>query len=97
MIGISAIGEIGEVIKKINDISATIASAVEEQTATTNEIARTVGEAAKGANEISENIGGVASAAKNTQDGASKTLALAGELQELSKTLMELEDRVRNK
>ena len=49
---VSAISEISEVIGRINDIQTTIASAVEEQTATTNEIARSVTEAAGGANGI---------------------------------------------
>src|SRR5215813_7290100 len=45
---VQAIGEISTIINQINDISNNIASAVEEQTVTTNEIARNVGEAAKG-------------------------------------------------
>ena len=40
------------IINQINDIQNTIASAVEEQTATTNEIARNVAEAATGSTEI---------------------------------------------
>jgi chemotaxis protein histidine kinase CheA len=39
---VSAIGEISSIINQINDVSNTIASAVEEQTATTNEIGRNV-------------------------------------------------------
>ena len=42
----AAIGRISEVIGQINDYQLTIASAVEEQTATTNEMSRSVGEAA---------------------------------------------------
>ena len=45
---VEAIGQITTVINQFNDISNTIASAVEEQTATTNEIARNVQEGAKG-------------------------------------------------
>jgi methyl-accepting chemotaxis protein len=45
---VQAIAEISSIISKINDYQNTIASAVEEQTATTNEIARNVTEAAKG-------------------------------------------------
>ena len=61
---VGAIGQISEVIKQVNDISNTIAAAVEEQNATTNEMARNVGEAAKGSGEITKNIGGVAEAAQ---------------------------------
>jgi methyl-accepting chemotaxis protein len=45
---VSAISEINGVISKINDYQNTIASAVEEQTATTSEISRNVNEAAHG-------------------------------------------------
>ena len=45
---VEAIGQIGTIIDQINDIQNTIASAVEEQTATTNEISRNVAEAAQG-------------------------------------------------
>jgi methyl-accepting chemotaxis protein len=65
-----AIAEITEIITKVNDISSTIASAVEEQTATTNEIGRNVAEAARGSEEIARNISGVAQAAGSTTSGA---------------------------
>jgi methyl-accepting chemotaxis protein len=67
---VQAIAEISAIINQINDISNNIASAVEEQTVTTNEIGRNVGEAAKGTGEIAKNIGGVAVAAENTTRGA---------------------------
>ncbi len=77
---VSAISEISEVIGRINDIQTTIASAVEEQTATTNEIARSVTEAAGGANGIADDISQVASAADDTRQGAQNTLQSATEL-----------------
>jgi hypothetical protein len=60
---VGAIGEIEQVIARIADMQTTIASAVEEQTATTNEIGRNVAEAARGSAEIAENIVSVAQAA----------------------------------
>ncbi len=45
---VQAIGTVGGVINQINDISATIAAAVEEQSATTNEMTRNANEAAGG-------------------------------------------------
>ncbi len=45
---VKAIKEIRGIIGQVNDISTTIASAVEEQTATTNEIGRNVAQAAAG-------------------------------------------------
>ena len=68
---VQAIGEISAVINQVNDISNTIASAVEEQTVTTNEIGRNVAEAARGTSDIAKNISGVAQAAQNTTQGAS--------------------------
>ena len=59
---VDSIQQIGKVIAQINDISNTIASAVEEQTATANEMSRNVSEAAKGTAEIAQNITAVAQA-----------------------------------
>ena len=84
---VSAIDEIGKIINQINDIQNTIASAVEEQTATTNEIARNAAEAAKGSTEISKNIANVSEAAKNTTQGANNTLTAATELAKLAADL----------
>jgi len=84
---VGAIEEIGEIINQINDISNSIASAVEEQTVTTNEIGRSVTEAAKGVNDIARNIGGVAVAAKNTTQGASDTQKAAEELSRMAARL----------
>jgi len=63
---VAAIGGIKEVIDKISHISTVIATAVEEQSATTQEMARNVTEAARGAGTIAENIQGVAQAAQDT-------------------------------
>lgn len=57
---IGAIGQISEIISTINNYQMTIASAVEEQTATTNEMSRSAAEAATGSSEIAANINGVA-------------------------------------
>ncbi len=84
---VAAIGEIGAVISQVNDISNSIASAVEEQTVTTNEIGRSVGEASKGVENIARNIGGVAAAAKNTTEGASNTQKASQELSRMAAQL----------
>ncbi|MBX3376607.1 MAG: PAS domain-containing methyl-accepting chemotaxis protein [Phycisphaeraceae bacterium] len=87
---VEAIGQIGTIITQINDISNTIASAVEEQTATTNEMTRNITEAAKGASEIAQNITGVATAAKSTTEGANDTSKAAGELSRMSSGLQQV-------
>lgn len=81
---VSAIEQIGTIIDQVNDISNTIASAVEEQTVTTNEIGRSVNEAARGVDEIAKNIGGVAQAAKDTTQGANDTLIASQELSQMA-------------
>jgi methyl-accepting chemotaxis protein len=87
---VEAIGTITEVINRINDISATIASGVEEQNATTNEMSRAVSEAARGSSEIAKNIAGVAEAAQGTSTGAGNSQKAAEELAKMSKELKEL-------
>ena len=84
---VGAIDEISTVISRISDIQNTIASAVEEQTATTNEITRYVTEAATGANEIAASITGVAQAAHDTSSGAASTQISARDLAELADEL----------
>ena len=87
---VDAIGEISMIINQINDISNTIASAVEEQTATTAKIGRNVGEAAQGTTEITENINGVAQAAKDTSQGIGQTQTAGNELAKMAADLQTL-------
>jgi methyl-accepting chemotaxis protein len=87
---VDAIAMISVVIGQINDISTTIATAVEEQNATTNEMSRNVTEAARGATEISKNIAGVAEAAQTTSHGAGDSQKAAAQLAQMSTELREL-------
>ena len=87
---VTAIAQIGSIITQINEIQSTIATAVEEQTATTNEIARNVSEAARGSGEIAQNITGVATAAQSTSGGASDTARAALELSRMAAELQKL-------
>ena len=88
-----AIREIGDIINRIAEIQSTIASAVEEQTATTNEMGRNVSEAAKGSAEIAQNITGVAKAASETSQGANDSLDAATELARMASELQSLVQR----
>ena len=90
---VTAIGEISEVIGKINDYQTTIAAAVEEQTATTNEMARNVAEAATGAAQIAENVVGVATAAETTTTGVGESQRAAADLARMSEELQGLVGR----
>jgi methyl-accepting chemotaxis protein len=77
---VTAIREIGQVIATINDYTATIAAAVEEQTATTAEISRSVGHAAEGSESIAETIAMVAEASRQVTEGATETQQTAAQL-----------------
>ncbi|WP_412751238.1 methyl-accepting chemotaxis protein [Krasilnikovia sp. M28-CT-15] len=87
---VAAIGEITHVIERISAYSNTIASAVEEQTATTSEIGRNVAEAATGAANITDTITGVAKAAQDTYLGVGESRQTANELSGLADDLRAL-------
>lgn len=87
---VAVIGDISGIIGQMHDISTMIASAVEEQTATTREIARNVTEAAIGESHVTENITSVAQAAKVTSGGAKTTQDAAGELAGMAAELQKI-------
>ncbi len=72
--------EIGIVIGRIAEISATIASAVEEQASATQEISRNVQQAAAGTSEVSSNIIEVSNGASVTGSASTQALAAAKSL-----------------
>jgi methyl-accepting chemotaxis protein len=92
---VEAIAQIAEVIERINAYSDTIASAVEEQTATTSEIGRSVAEAAGGSTEIAQTITGVAEAAQSTNESVGESRRTAGELSRLADELQSLVSKFR--
>jgi len=87
---VTAIREIGDIIGEINQIQASIAGAVEEQTATTNEISRNVSEAARSAQDIARGIQGVAHAAQEASEGAVQSQASAADLARAARELQAL-------
>jgi methyl-accepting chemotaxis protein len=89
---VDAIGTIGAIIDQISDISNTIATAVEEQSATTDEMSRNVGAAAQGSAEITRNIAGVSEAAQSTTHGAADARKAAEQLSQLAGELREMLD-----
>jgi methyl-accepting chemotaxis protein len=86
---VDAIGQISSVIGEINDFQATIAAAVEEQTATTNEMNRNVGEAANGSRSIATAISGLAAGTQQTNDRVADAQLAAAELSRMSGELQE--------
>jgi methyl-accepting chemotaxis protein len=85
---VNAIKEIGGTIEKLCEISSTIASAVEEQGAATQEISRNVQQAAHGTQQVSANI-------TDVQRGASETGSASAQVLGAAKSLSGESDRLR--
>ena len=83
----SAIARITEIVGQVNDIQMTIAAAVEEQNATTEEISRSVAQAAQGAREIAESVASVAASAERALEGAEDAEARASGLTDIAATV----------
>ena len=81
---VDAIASISSVINQVNNISGTIATAVEEQSATTNEMTRNIGDAAKGSAEITRNVEGVSEAAHGTSNSAQESQKASNEIAEMA-------------
>ncbi|WFU26718.1 HAMP domain-containing methyl-accepting chemotaxis protein [Bradyrhizobium sp. CB1717] len=74
---VGAIKEISDTIEKLSEISSTIAAAVEEQGAATQEISRNVQQAAEGTHQVSSNITDVQRGASETGSASSQVLSAA--------------------
>ena len=88
---VAAIGQIGAIVHQIRDSQTVIVGAVEEQTATTTEIARNAGQAATGSSEIARSI---ASLANSASDASSDTLATEEAAKSLAEMAAELQEIV---
>jgi methyl-accepting chemotaxis protein len=82
-----SIQHIGKTINEVDEIAATIAAAVEEQGAATQEIARNVEQAAAGTQEVSSNITGVTQASGESASAAQQIQSSSGALSQQSSTL----------
>jgi methyl-accepting chemotaxis protein len=77
---VGAIKEIGDTIGRMSEIASTIAAAVEQQGAATQEISRNVQQAAHGTQQVSANIADVQRGASETGSASSQVLAAAKSL-----------------
>jgi methyl-accepting chemotaxis protein len=77
---VDAIANIGEVISEMNNISAAIAAAMEEQRAAASEITRAAHDAASGSREVSESIASVDAAASETGQCAAQVSSASNAL-----------------
>jgi methyl-accepting chemotaxis protein len=101
---VQAVKEIGEVITNINEVSRTIAAAVEEQSAATRQIAdnvsqtaaasetvsRGVSESAAASQEITVNINEVNQVLKQTTSGAQRSKESGDEFNQLAKQMQKV-------
>jgi methyl-accepting chemotaxis protein len=77
---VAAIKEIGDTIGRMSEIASTIAAAVEEQGAATQEISRNVQQAAEGTQQVSSNITDVQRGTSETGSASSQVLSAAQSL-----------------
>ncbi|WP_239168630.1 methyl-accepting chemotaxis protein, partial [Paractinoplanes deccanensis] len=87
---VEVISRISEVIAQINDFQTTIASAVEEQTATTGEMSRSIAEVANGSSRIAGNIADVSAASATSVQGVEQTRQAAEEVAHTADELRQL-------
>lgn len=97
------IKRISEIISGVNEIVGTIATAVEEQTATTSEIAGNIAQASEGIQEVNENVNQSSTAATMISEdisgvsGAANNInSVSGSIKDNAKTLLELSTELNN-
>lgn len=84
---VKAIQKIVDLIESITEVSATIASAVDEQRTATQNIATSVEQAAQGTSDVNENIGGVTEAAADAGHASEDVVRASEDLAENADTL----------
>ncbi|GAA3254860.1 hypothetical protein GCM10010532_103980 [Dactylosporangium siamense] len=92
---VAAITQISGVVTRINDLQTSIASAIEQQTATTAEMSRTITGVAVSSDDATREVAAVAAAARTTTDGVAGIGAAAGDLTRVSADLQDLVGRFR--
>ncbi len=90
---VQAIDAITERIAQVNDYQTAIAAAVEEQAATTAEMARNISEAAGGSRDIADGIGTVSGAMQSTRESVASSHRAADELTATAHRLTDLVGR----
>jgi len=84
---VAAITKISALIHEMENVSSSIASAVEQQGAATKEISDSIHQVAHGAGEVSRNIEGVSAAAGEAGEASNKVLNAAGTMRDGAGTL----------
>ncbi|TLP43327.1 HAMP domain-containing protein [Cohaesibacter sp. CAU 1516] len=84
-----AMNDVSQVILRVEEISSTIAAAMEEQNATTHEIAGNIHQAAQGTELVNDNINSVSDASKEAGASSEQVMVAAQRLGEQSNLLRE--------
>ncbi|MBD8874942.1 methyl-accepting chemotaxis protein [Roseibium polysiphoniae] len=87
---VEANAEISDAIERVSEISSAIASAVDQQTLATGEIAHNVEDAATGATNVTASIVGVQSATAETYEVSGRVVGAASNLQQQEINLQQL-------
>ena len=90
---VEAISGISQAVERLNGLSGVVAAAIEEQTATTNEISRVVIESKKGVESIASTVKTVSMAANESTASSTQTLSASRELSQLAEKLSSLVKR----
>jgi methyl-accepting chemotaxis protein len=97
---IREINEISDIIKQINEFNGTIASAVEEQSATINEISQNVSGAAQASSDVSRNVQQAAEVASKVtaqvQNANDNMLQITKNLEEAGRGAVEISNSAGN-
>ena len=92
-LAVTAIGDVGEVIRDLDQMSSAIAAAVSEQGATTRDVARNIAEAAAGSRAVSQDMSLVTGA---TQETVAASNQMRSSAEGLSTEALRLKQEVAN-
>ena len=92
----ASIDGVGRIIADLDAVSTAIAAAMEEQGATTREVARNIMEAASGSRSVSESIVGVSDASRANRDAVDTVMDAARALTEQSDVMRDEVERFLN-
>ena len=82
-----AIRHISQTVMHLDEISAAVAAAMEEQSSATQEIGRSVQDAAQGTQGVAENVVALRTGAEETNSAASQVRAASGDVTQQSESL----------
>jgi methyl-accepting chemotaxis protein len=84
---VTAIDDVGKTIARVNEIAATIAAAVEEQSATTSEISRAIGETTRQTESMATSLERLLHAAGDTNTSSQTVVSSASGLSDQAASL----------